>query len=285
MEDYKKLYDSFYIDFEKELNSNALNFPTSFDMIKKSIDLFEDPNASIDDFAKLIQSEPVIYGKVIRMVNSVGLSPYDKPITGAFKAIQRLGLKKLRCLIYLVSLEQFQHDCRSKKLKMLANVLWRHSIDLGCWGYFLSKETGISDPDSALLSGIMANIGQFFILSRLHNFPSIEENNEILMDIMEKHHKEATKQILDIFKLPSAIIAVYECYSTNYSNWPADDLFDIVMLATIATDINNPFLESIEKAKKKLFEEELSEEERKDFVKLIRSVLDNKKEMFNALTS
>lgn len=255
-----RAYDSII----EELDSDSLNFPTSFDLIERANLLMMNENSSIKEYVTLIRSEPVLSAKVLRAANTIGNRSFHYEVTSIMEAVQRLGTKHIRCLVYYVSFEQFQRDCRSPAIRKLALAIWKHSLDVGCWSYSISKELNIEEANSAMLAGLMVDIGQFFILSIIHKYSALSNDEELITSLIVKYNGAIAKKILDVFKLNALVCEVYDDFGINHNSiWPVNTLADLVMLSTLITDKPNPFLTSIETFKRALFEDELNSLERR----------------------
>ena len=278
------LLSPFYAAIDSELSSNSLNFPTSFDLIARATKVIDSPVSTVKDFALLVQSEPVLMAKVLRMANSVAMNPYGREIPGAFEAVQRLGSKKIKCMVYLVVMEQVRQDTRSEELKKSANIIWKHSLDVACMSFMIAKHSGVCDADEALLAGIMIDIGQFFLISKLGCFPEIVEDPKCVTELIVKNHVRVAKQIIDTMKLPSVIIDVYNANLKHHPVWPLADIEDVLMLSDICTNFRNPFLQNVDDVKKRSFLGELSPSESSDLDLLLEDIDELKVDLFNSMT-
>lgn len=283
MENCEDLLSPFYAALGSELSSNSLNFPTSFNLIKRALAIMDDPQSTIKDYAVLVQSEPILLAKVLRMANSIAMNPYGREITSAFEAVQRLGSKKIRCLVYLVMMEQVRQDNRSEELKKIANILWKHSVDIACLSYATAKHTGICEADEAMLTGIMIDIGQFFIISRLPGYPEILSNTTCMTELIKNSHISVAKQIIDTMKLPRVVIDVYNCNLKYHPVWPMIDVVDIVTLASICTNFRNPFLQTVDDAKKHDFYDELTNNDSESLENMLNIIDPIKVDLFNTM--
>ncbi len=277
------LLSPFYESFENELESHSLNFPTSFDIIKRALDIFNNEDSSINEYVKLIQSEPVLLAKVLRLANSVAMNPHGQEIVNAHNAIQRLGTKKIKCLTYLVVMEQIKQDNRNEAVKSTANVLWKHSVDISCFAYCLAKETRICNADEAMLAGLMYDIGQFYILSRVCLFPDILKNGDCFKEVLSRNHSYITKNIIDALKLPNVVIELYNRNLKNHPIWPLKDIADIVSLSSMVTHYSNPFLTEIEDSKKNIFFNSLTPKENVVILTIIEQTEMERLELFNSM--
>ena len=285
MSSCEDLLSPFYAVMDKELTSNSLNIPTSFNLISRVNHVIDDPGSSIKDIANLVQSEPILLAKVLRMANSVAMNPYGgKVITSAFESVQRLGSKKIRCMVYLVVMEQVRLDNRSDQIKNMATTIWWHSLDVASMSYALAKHTHICDPDDAMLTGIMIDLGQFYILSRLNNFPEILDQPKCIIELLAQNHVSLTKQIIDALMLPSVVIKSYNTSTRNRPTWPMVDLVDVIALSNISTEYKNPYIQFIADLKKKKFESDLDDAEIAEIGNLLREIEPLRSDIFTSMS-
>ena len=100
--------------------------------------MIEDNNTGIDDVARVIQSDPVLTGRLIRMANSVfgrGTTYHANSLT---KALGRLGLKMAMDLAYSLNLPNLfkPNDVVDQRL------FWRYSLARGIVSSKLAQHCG-----------------------------------------------------------------------------------------------------------------------------------------------
>jgi HD-like signal output (HDOD) protein len=240
MQDFEAQTRDFAAQIETELDTGNLNFPTSMDISLRIKQLADDPDSSIDDIVTVVRAEPVLSAKVIRMANAMLLNPYGAHITSINNAVRRIGLAALRCLAFAVAAEQLIQDHRSPQLRGIASQLWRHSADVASWAYAFAHSLRATNPDTAMLAGMMVDIGQFFLLARVNNYPALESDLERFAEFVSIWHDPISRSVLEAFELPEDIIDALD--DAPYSgNWPPESLHDIVRIATLATQERNPF--------------------------------------------
>ncbi len=246
-------------EVEKELEIGNLNFPTSFHIIEKLKELTLNDNSTIKDFSSLIQVEPNLLAKVLRLSNSVSRNPSGIITSNPFTAIQRIGLKALSCLVFLSALDGIKNEVKDSDHKHILNMVWKHSIDTGCKAYYIAKYVDNPDKDGAMLSGIMSNIGQFFLMYKAAQFPGIDVLSETFETILDQYDRKVTKEILDIYKLPHDIVESHDIDPTNTNIWPPTKISHIVSLARIMVIQPNPLIVISESVKRKIFLQTIAE--------------------------
>lgn len=281
----EKILAPFYSSLNSELASDSLNFPTSFKFVEKAFKLLDDENSSLRDFTTLVQSEPIMLAKVLRVANSAALNTLGREITSVFEAVQRLGSKRLKVLAQLVIMMQFKHDKRNEELKEIANAIWYHSIDVACLSYAVSEYLNVSHPDEALITGIMSDVGQFYIISRLPDYPAIVAQPKCIHELILNTHLAVTKQIVDAMKLPKAVLDVYDGGHHKPSCWPLRDLHDIVAFASVYCEHKNPFTQTIVDSKWEMLSGVFSIDDFNRINDLLEKVYDKRRKLFDDMSS
>lgn len=233
--------NAFAKQIETELRNGLVTFPTVFDISLRIKRLADDPDVSLAQIADIVQTEPLLSAKLVRMANILAFNPYQSEIRSVKDAISRVGLSTLRCLAFAVAAEQLARDNRSRQMRQIANGLWMHSIDVAAWACAFAHHLKRRDCDSAMLAGMMLNIGQFYLLARAASHPELEANLPCLAEAVMTWEGPVRNAVLEAFEMPQAIIAACAFNEKAHHGWPPSDLGDIVRLATLAAESPSPF--------------------------------------------
>jgi HD-like signal output (HDOD) protein len=116
-----------------------------------------DPASDIEEIAGLIQTEPVLSGRLIKLSNSVLFGGGRDEVLDLNSAIMRLGLKMVLDLAYTLELPK-----AFKKSKSFDHVeFWKHSLGVACLSRSLVLHSGGSkeDLEASYLAGLMHDVG------------------------------------------------------------------------------------------------------------------------------
>jgi len=147
----------------KQVVSNIRNLPTPpivFHQIQKVIN---DPKVSAGQIAKILQEDPAMSVKVLKLTNSAfyGLK---REIESVKQAVIIVGLEAVKNLVLSASvLDMFKgkdidHDFQEK--------FWRHSLAVGFCARLMAlmgKARGMLDPDAAFSGGLLHDIGKVIL--------------------------------------------------------------------------------------------------------------------------
>ncbi|MDR2015838.1 MAG: HDOD domain-containing protein [Azoarcus sp.] len=240
MQDFEAQTRALAAQIEQELEEGHLNFPTSMEISLRIKQLADDPNSSVDDIVAVVCAEPVLSAKVIRMANTMLLNPYGARITSVNNAVKRIGLAALRCLAFAVAAEQLSQDRRPPHLRKIATDLWRHLADIASWAYAFAHHLRAVNPDTAMLTGMMVDIGQFFLLARVADYPALESNIDRFFEFMDVWKAPISRSVLEAFELPNDIVDALDNETFREDGWPPQTLHDIVQAAIQASNVPNP---------------------------------------------
>jgi len=285
MEAFERQIKTFATDIEDELREGSLSFPTVFDLSMRVKKLADDPNSSLEDIAAVVRAEPLLSAKVLRMANTLLLNPYQREITSVAAAISRIGSSTLRCLAYAVAADQLARDHRSRQMRLVASGLWMYSIDVASWAYAFSKHLSKENPDTALLTGLMVNIGQFYLLAKAADYPALEDEVRRFAEFVMLWDEPIKRAVLEAFDLPEDIIEAVDMNAEGHSEWPPRDLSDIVFLATLAAETPNPFANLLGiKRRPELLDACLGEAGRAEFEALLEAARSTRQQMLSAVS-
>jgi putative nucleotidyltransferase with HDIG domain len=144
----------------KQVVSNIRNLPTPpivFHQIQKVIN---DPKVSAGQIAKILQEDPAMSVKVLKLTNSAfyGLS---REIESVKQAVVIVGLEAIKNLVLSASvLDMFKGKNIDQEFQ---EKFWRHSLAVGFCARLLARMgrvRGMLDPDSAFSGGLLHDIGK-----------------------------------------------------------------------------------------------------------------------------
>ena len=134
--------------------------PIVFTQIQK---VLNDPNTSAYDIGSILQEDPAISAKVLKMTNSAyyGLS---RTIESVKQAVVIIGIEAVKNLVLSAAvIESFSKDQVDSEFQ---EFFWRHSLAAAFAARMLSRElrgSQIFDGESAFSAGMLHDIGKMVI--------------------------------------------------------------------------------------------------------------------------
>jgi putative nucleotidyltransferase with HDIG domain len=208
--------------------------------VAKILQLCNDPKTSPTDLNKLIGLDPVLMGKVMKLINSAyyGLS---QKITSLVRAIIMLGINTVKNLALSTAvLASLGKKTDFQALNM--EGFWKHSICVGSTAKLIAKKRNV-DPKSLeeyFIAGLLHDIGKIPLNNRLSKqfieALSEAERSRHPLYFAEQHilnvdHSEIGKQIVENWKLSKDIedVVLFHHNLTEYQGDNTDILYTVAI--------------------------------------------------------
>lgn len=228
----------FYRRIAEEADRGELVFPTNVEVglrIKRAID---DPDCSIDQAAKLIQSEPLVAARVVAVANSIAYNRSGREISDVRQAVSRLGFRTLRSITMSVIVKQMSGQAANPVLKELAYKLWEHTAHVAALSHVIARRVTFVDPDTALFSGILHEVAGFYLIARAAAQP------ELLSGDMDSWQGEGEMvvgtSLLRVLEVPDIVATAINDFWQGYLAMPPATLGDTLLLAEELAPVPSP---------------------------------------------
>lgn len=120
--------------------------------------LLKDPDSSMDDVIRLIEADPVIVSKLLKLVNS-SFYGFRSRIGSVRNAVVLLGFNTVHHAVITVSiLEALQG--RSGGDDFPIEYFWIHSFSVAAVSRLLASEGHLEDPEAHFIGGLIHDIGK-----------------------------------------------------------------------------------------------------------------------------
>lgn len=218
----------------KELSSKDLIFPSFPDITLRIRAILNDPSVSAGEVAKIVGTEPVLSAQLLRLSNSAALCTGCNPVTDLPTAIKRLGYALVRNAAIALGIRQLAHGTHQGIMQIPLEKLWQHSIQVAALSYVLAKKQTSLNPDTAMLAGLLHDIGMFYILTHTNKYPDLLADAATMKSIPHQTHAQISSAILESWDIPEDIIsAACDHEMLSRVHYAPADLTDIVMVANI----------------------------------------------------
>lgn len=227
-----------YQQIAAEAERGELVFPTSADVglrIKRALD---DPDASMDQAAKLIQAEPVLAARVVAMANSVTYNRSGREITDLKQAVSRLGFRTLKSLTMSVLTRQIAGAATDPELKKMSQQLWEHTAHVSALCHVIARRVTHQDPETALLVGILHEVAGFYLIGRAQGKAELLSGD--LPDWQGEGEMIVGGALLKALGVPEAVSTAIEDFWEGYLAMPPTSLGDTLLLAEELAPVPSP---------------------------------------------
>ena len=140
--------------------AQAENLPSLPAVALEVLRLTQDENSTIEDLANVLQSDPVLSAKLLKLSNS-SLFNMGQEVTTLERATMVLGMKTVKLMSLSFSLASSMPQSGVGNFDFPA--YWQRSLVAGVAGRSLGRLTGSPFGDEAFLCGLLSHIGQLVL--------------------------------------------------------------------------------------------------------------------------
>ena len=190
--------------------------------VPKIMAVANDLNSSARDLVKVIQMDPVLTAKVLKLINSAYFM-LSAEVTSLSKAIIMLGINTIKNLAISTAVANtFQF---SSKCKITSEGFWRYSVGAAVLSGRLARQVSLkkSEADELFVVGLLHVIGkallvQFYPDDYNRLIDEAEKTGRKLVDlerqVFEMTHQEIGGRLGRKWQLPSPVVDGIEHYTT-----------------------------------------------------------------------
>ena len=242
---------SLLYEFEQELNTGRFVLPSLPEVAFKIRELIENPDCSMQDVAKLVNTDPAIATKLVKVANSVmyrGVNTYDN----AQDAIARLGMITTKQLVTSFAMLAL-FNTKSSHFADYMRKLWQQSVDVAAYCYVLAKHLPGFNEEEALMAGLVHRIGDIVLLSYAERFQDLKDNQKQLDKLMDSLRGRLGEMVLTEWEFNEQLVTVaresldWTRGEDNAADDAADfdycDLVQVAMLYTLEASAEQPLPE------------------------------------------
>ncbi|MFZ6771531.1 HDOD domain-containing protein [Undibacterium sp. SXout7W] len=237
----------------EQAKRGELVFPTNVAASLKVQEALDDPDCSIDNAAKLVLNEPLLASRVVAIANSAAYNR-GNDVTNVKAAIGRVGFRILRAIVASLVMRQLAGTSKNNQVKRIMNQLWQHSAQVASLSRVIARRITKVDPDTAMFAGIVHEVGNFYLLSRVDEYPELidfdspEEETDTLElptfsdTVIEREAAEAMigRAVLHSLKLPQQVTEAVEALWYGLRAMPPETLGDTLLLANELASSRSP---------------------------------------------
>ncbi|MGL1834906.1 HDOD domain-containing protein [Rhodocyclaceae bacterium SMB388] len=191
-------------DIAVELSGDVV-FPTYFDSVLRLRNALRDQAIDDDSVVSLIRTEPLVSARLIHHANAASKGSRQE-VRDLTTAIDRLGIDAVRNTALTVVMNQL---VRSKELVLfhdMSRTLWQHSLYCSAAAEVIARELSDVDPDEASLTGLIHDLGAFYMLYRAAQYADLRARPDTVRYLVAQWHDSIGETLLTSLKLPAAAI-------------------------------------------------------------------------------
>jgi HD-like signal output (HDOD) protein len=229
--------------------SGEVSFPTSLDLAIRMRGSLNRPDISVEELTRVVAMEPVIASRLMRLAHGDSTSAADHadhahhavhtPVAELRAAIETLGLEQARSAALGVAMDQMMKAKDMAPFNRYANLNWEHSVRAAVLSRALARHAGHIDPDSALLAGLVHDIGVYYLFYRASKYNEYREDHDALIELVLGWHESIGENVLEALGYPADIVeASHEHDVPRVLDRAPRNLNEVVYIANILAGNN-----------------------------------------------
>jgi HD-like signal output (HDOD) protein len=218
-----------------DLEADRLELPSLPEVAIRVGKAIDDSSSDARQVAAIVQSDPAMTVKLIKVANSAFYASAVPAATCA-DAVTRLGFNTTYKLVLSFALrEVFRGGAGAPAARM--RELWRHSVRVSALCYALSTHLGELDREVALLCGLVHDIGLVPVYAYAVRFPEVASDPAALDRLRHAFRAELGELILDRWGFLPVLVAC----ASDAEDWlrdaqPSPDYCDLLLVAQVLGD-------------------------------------------------
>ncbi|WP_442771179.1 HDOD domain-containing protein [Zoogloea ramigera] len=232
---------AFLHKLSQELEQGELRFPTSMEVTMRVLEALDDPDMDLGRMSSMVSAEPLLAARTVALANSAWYNPGGRLVTDVPKALVRIGFGKLRALAMAVAAEQLIHRDVLSPFQPLIRRLWAHCVDVAATAFVLARRCTKLDRDAAFFAGMVHDIGQFFLLARVWEYPEMLSDESPLSDLVRVWHASIGRAVLSAMSMPQELVDAVDDPEIYGGEWPPQSIPDLVFIANLMAETRSPF--------------------------------------------
>lgn len=193
-------------DIARDLSGEEVTFPTFLDLTFRIRTALKNPDLPIERLASLVGTEPLMSVRIMRLANSAALNTSGRAIGDVKSAIMRVGIKTVRTVSFAVAMEQLLRSKKMAPFEALSHRLWDHTLLVAALSRVLARRLSPVNPDEAMFAGLVHDIGAFYLLSHVVNYPELLADHEEVVALLRQWHDNIGHALLAALGQPEEVL-------------------------------------------------------------------------------
>ncbi len=218
----------------QELSTGKIDLPSFPDIAVRVRQVLADENVKPEQVVRVVSAEPALAARLLNIANSAALNFTGKAVTDLRAAIARMGFNMVRSASIAFALWQLKSAENLKGLGRPLEDLWQSSTSVAAMSYVLARRVSQVNPDTALLAGLLHEIGKLYILTRAHQHTDLLSDQLTYQAVVRDWHSGIAQALLENWSMPEEIVAAVSGFEDFEREHPGPlDLTDVLTLATL----------------------------------------------------
>jgi len=188
----------------RDLRKGELEIPGFPDVAIRLNRALGDENAAVADIVKLINSEPGLVSRLLKIANSSAFTTTGKSVADLQSAVNRLGFKFILSAANSYSLQQIERQESLRPIRPWLAEIWLSSNAVAAICFVVTKKIGLL-ANEAMVAGLLHRLGNLYLLVQAQNRGVNIQDDSHWDRLVERWHSTIAAEILVQWGLPPFI--------------------------------------------------------------------------------
>ena len=218
----------FVRDLATALSEGTVELPSYPKIAARLQKLLADEDCDAEKLVRVLGAEPVLAARITAMAGSAALNPAGRTVTDLRTAVVLMGYDALRTTSAAYAIAQLRHADEYRSISHAIADLWRESAMRAAMSFVLARHAGGFRPDTAMLAGMLAGVGELYLLARASHYPELLADPARFQQIVRDWQVRVAQSLLESWQMAPEIVEAIR-------GWPvaADDHGSNVNLADV----------------------------------------------------
>jgi len=229
---------SLFEQIQNDIVEGRVDIPTMPNIAFQIYRVISQDDSDARKVARIVESDPAIAAKLVRTANSV-FYRRQKGVESCSEAIVRLGMLTVKNLVTSFVMREL-YQSKLPAIQAQVGRLWKHSALVGAISYNLARLTPGMNPETALLAGLLHDIGALCVLGYAEKNPAALYDNEKFTHVIATFRGQLGAEILRQWSFPESIVsAARDAEDWHRDPAPKADYSDLVLIAQLHSFADN----------------------------------------------
>lgn len=208
-------------------------------------------DATMDDLVNVVQNDPAITGKLLKMVNSA-LFSIPREIGTLKQAVGLLGMRTVKVMALSFSLVEMMQNEEGNGFDF--DVYWRRSLTCAAAARTIAKKTAPKVAEEAFIGGLLSDLSMVALwrCAKEDYGPVLDEastNNKQLFEVESEtwgvSHAQLTSELLKNWSLPDSLCDAIGAHHNTDTKFLSDEAATLAKVIQAASLIASLFCQDV----------------------------------------
>jgi HD-like signal output (HDOD) protein len=216
-----------------ELKGEKIDLPSFPDVAVRVRKALTNEQVAIDHVVRVISAEPALAARLLQLANSAALNASGKRLADLRIAISRIGFNMARSATIAFAMSQLRRAEAYKGLDEPLTELWHHSAHVAAVSHVIAKRFTQLNADTALLAGLLQDVGKLYLLTRAARFPELLRDSGTYQRLVSEWHGKVCEAILKNWEIADEVVtAAIAVEDLDRDHQGATDLTDVLAVGS-----------------------------------------------------